>query len=430
MNILLVEDSATVRRAMQSHITVAGHQCVTVESGEQAMQILDPDLIDMIIIDVQMPGLDGFETTRLIREQFAELWIPIIFVTGDSDEQSFKKGIEVGGDDYLIKPISPVILQAKIKAMQRLVNMRDQMHKMNKKLRELGDRDGLTGLFNRRSFDQKAAEAWRHAARHKKAASILLIDIDHFKQYNQRYGHLAGDECLKAVAKCVSELTNRSDDISARYSSEQFIILLPETDFDGAEHLAETLRESVERLDIRHGISSTRALTVSIGGASLHYTTGCQVSTLINSAQKSLRESKYNGRNCAHVTDYNNLHSALMIEHDMDMKDEIIPLLQGHCEITEQKHANSPDAEAINNKPELVILTIENELDVSIVLYKKLKESTMVAEAPLLVLSPLGADRLKRLSLSLGAKSYLSTPLDQHQLIARIDEILLKPAYT
>ena len=152
MNILLVEDSATLRFAMEAYIRDAGHHSLAAENGETAVQLIEQENIDMVLMDVEMPGLDGFETTRLIRENLGQNWIPIIFVTGKSDEQSFEKGIAAGGDDYLIKPVSKVILNAKIRAMERIANMRTQLHVLNDELMQLSQRDGLTQLLNRRNI--------------------------------------------------------------------------------------------------------------------------------------------------------------------------------------------------------------------------------------------------------------------------------------
>ncbi|WP_158224570.1 GGDEF domain-containing response regulator [Agaribacterium haliotis] len=427
MNILLVEDSPTIRAAMEHYIRAADHHCLIAENGETAVQMVETEQVDLIIMDVEMPGLNGFETTRLIREQLGDHWIPVIFVTGLSEEKNFKAGIDAGGDDYLIKPVSPVILKAKIQAMERLVNMRDQLREANDQLRLLSQRDALTGLYNRRFFDDKADELWRHAARHKRQLSVLLLDIDHFKRYNDRYGHLAGDECIKAVAKCVSDTAHRSDDVAARFGGEEFIILLPETGFDGAEHLAERLRESVEKLDLPHAGSKVGRVTVSVGGASLRYTTGWHMSKLIDYADKALYESKSNGRNCAHVSEINSPHQLLMIESETSMADEFAIMLDGHCEVHTLNKTQELNTAVKAKRPELVILAIENELDESIGLYKQFLELSKESQKPLVLLSDLNKDRLKRIARTLGAKGSIQMPMSQHQLISRIDHFLLSP---
>src|SRR6056297_1694192 len=165
MKILLVEDSATLRYTMCSFIQRAGHEAVVAESGEQALQLVESTAVDLVIMDVEMPGLDGFETTRLIREFFGERWVPIIFVTGMGDESSYQKGIEAGGDDYMIKPVSPVILKAKLRAFERIVEMQHQLQQLNQELQDLSQKDGLTELFNRRAYEEKAGRQWQISTR-------------------------------------------------------------------------------------------------------------------------------------------------------------------------------------------------------------------------------------------------------------------------
>lgn len=189
MKILLVEDSATLRHAMSHFVRTAGHEPVIAKSGEEALQIIEQTAVDLIIMDVEMPGLDGFETTRLIREWLGDHWIPIIFVTGMSEDESLEEGIDAGGDDYLVKPVSQMIISAKIRAMERITDMRNQLATLNRELKVLSQRDGLTHLYNRRTFEELAEKQWKIATRNKAPLAVLLLDIDHFKQYNDYYGH-------------------------------------------------------------------------------------------------------------------------------------------------------------------------------------------------------------------------------------------------
>ncbi len=298
MKILLVEDSATLRYAMSHSITSANHQALIAENGEQARKILKSTAVDMIIMDVEMPGLDGFETTRLIREMFKDHWIPIIFVTGKNDERDLREGIDAGGDDYLIKPVSEVILLAKIRAMERIILMRDQLNKLNQELTILSEHDSLTKLLNRRTFEDRVVDIWRIASRNREPVTLLLLDIDHFKRYNDTYGHLAGDECIKRVAQAIASCVNRPGDILARYGGEEFIALLPNTPERGAHHVARLIKSAIESLNIVHEGSPTSDLvTVSIGGAVVNQTAGVKLRGLIHAADKALYQAKKRGRN-------------------------------------------------------------------------------------------------------------------------------------
>ncbi len=425
MKILLVEDSATLRFAMDAYIREAGHETVIAENGEKAVQIIDQMQIDMVVMDVEMPGLDGFETTRLIRESLAEHWIPIIFVTGKSEEKSLEEGIAVGGDDYLIKPISKVILKAKIAAMERIANMRSQLHRLNEELKRLSQRDSLTHLYNRRTFEEKATEAWRTATRNKQPLAILLLDIDFFKRYNDTYGHLAGDDCIVNVAQTLSSQFNRAGDVVARYGGEEFIVLLPDTDRIGATHVAEQLIRAIYALDIPHSESPEyKRVTVSVGGCALKYTTGADLQQIISSADRSLYLSKRQGRNRSNISDFTNLHKVLLIDKDPVSFEQINSTLEGHCDLSVIQEEDDMHLAENDSQAELVIVNVENESDEVLDIYRKLSMRIHLNEAPLLLLSSLNKNEIKEIGKELGANGTLRYPIDGHQLIAKIDQFL------
>jgi len=317
MKILLVEDSATLRLAMCGFIRKAGHEAVVAESGEEALQLVEANPVDMVIMDVEMPGLDGFETTRLIREFFGERWVPIIFVTGMSDEDSYQKGIEAGGDDYMIKPVSPIILTAKLRAFERIVDMQQQLQDLNQELQALSQRDGLTDLYNRRAYEEKARLQWQVSTRAREPVAVLMIDVDHFKEFNDHYGHQAGDDCLKQVARTLREGLHRPADILARYGGEEFIILLPNTSVEGARIVAEALREAVRRLAVPHARSSTaERVTVSIGAAVAEHTSGMDEHALAREADEALYRAKSRGRDRVEVRQLSAHKTLLIMEAD------------------------------------------------------------------------------------------------------------------
>lgn len=425
MNILLVEDSPTLRYAMEAFIKDAGHKAIIAENGEKAVQLVDPKHIDMIIMDVEMPGLNGFETTKLIRETLAEHWIPIIFVTGKSDEKSLEQGIAVGGDDYLIKPVSKVILQAKMIAMSRIARMRSQMQELNLELTRLSQRDSLTQLYNRRTFDQKSAEAWRVAARQKQPLSVLLLDIDFFKRYNDLYGHIEGDTCIQHVADTLRVQFNRAGDVVARYGGEEFIVLLPNTSEEGAYTVAERIRLAIETLEIKHEESDDfKQVTVSVGGCTLRYTTGAHFKQVVDEADKALYESKAAGRNCTHINNLKNIHSLILIDQNADRAKQITESLSGHCEVIQLLRED--DVHTLNSKhqAELILISIEDENDEALNTYKKLQLQRHTNIVPLLIISPLERDRIRHIGKELGANGSLQLPQEQDKLIAKIDQFL------
>jgi diguanylate cyclase (GGDEF)-like protein len=298
MKILIVEDSATLRAGMRKMVEAIGHTPLFANSGEEALQLVGNTTFDLVIMDVEMPGLDGFETTTLMREILGKRWIPIIYATGHNSENRALEGIKAGGDDFLVKPISQNLLEAKIISLHRIAEMQKQLAKLNTKLANLSERDGLTQLLNRRCFSEKANQAIKQAKRHNKPCGLLMLDIDFFKQYNDHYGHMAGDECLQAIAASFADVAKRESDLIARYGGEEFILLLPETDLSGSRLVAEKIILHVQALAIPHACSTVSDhVTVSIGVAVSTDNRNTELDSLILEADKYLYRAKELGRN-------------------------------------------------------------------------------------------------------------------------------------
>lgn len=362
MNILIAEDSATIRHSMCQYIEGAGHTAIVAKNGEQALQMFDPESVDMVIMDVQMPGLDGFETTRLLREWLdkEELWLPIIFVTGKSKEQDLRKGIEVGGDDYLIKPVSETILLAKIRAMERIIAMRDELQRLNQNLVELSERDSLSKLYNRRTFDERAQCAWKRAARQNEALAVLIIDIDHFKLYNDHYGHMAGDDCIVQVAEALKGSLSRPGDIIARYGGEEFIALLSDTHEEGAYHVAERMRRRVAALGIAHEDSTTAAhVTISVGGAVINHTAGTELSSQVNAADKALYAAKQSGRDRAIVKLFSPSIRVLVGDAGSKLTRAIDGRLHNGFALLQARSGQEVIDVALRNRPDVIVICEE-----------------------------------------------------------------------
>src|SRR5690606_10868379 len=170
---------------------------------------------------------------------------PIVFVTGKSDDEDYRKGIEAGGDDYLIKPVSKMIIVAKIRAMERIAEMRDQLNKLNAELEALSQLDGLTQTLNRRSFNHQAEQQWLLAQRQQSSTSALMIDVDHFKPYNDHYGHPAGDRVLREISDAIRGCLHRPYDLLGRYGGEEFVVLLPDTDISGATQVSQCIGKAI-----------------------------------------------------------------------------------------------------------------------------------------------------------------------------------------
>lgn len=429
MNILLVEDSATLRHAMSSYIRNAGHNPVIATSGEEALQIAEHTPVDMIIMDVEMPGLDGFETTRLIREWLGDHWIPIIFATGKNEEGDLHEGIDAGGDDYLIKPISEVILHAKIRAMERITVMRDQLAKMNDELTKLSQIDGLTQLYNRRTFEAKAEELWRQANRSKEPLAVIIMDVDHFKTYNDYYGHPAGDECLRKVAAVLAECISRPSDIVGRYGGEEFVALLTNTPEDGALHVAEEIRQKVESLYIKHRASpSDTKVTLSLGVSATSYTTGTSLSKQISRADKALYMAKQSGRNCVHLDKFNPHGCALIVDKDEQILRHITRHLSGHCGVVSALSTEECLQVAEEVQPDVVLLHVDIADQTSIQacsqITKALRTNPLTSGIAVVLMAEEDKQRLALVVEDVGADGMLYRPTDAHQVVAVVDQFL------
>jgi len=262
----------------------------------QTLDILANEQIDLILMDIEMPEVDGFELTKRIRKLYP-IWFPIIFLSSNDTDEYFEKGIDAGGDDYLTKPVKQVILSAKLKAMARIFNMQGELELVNKKLELLTLLDPLTQIYNRRGLKKSLLKAWQVNKRQQGELSILMIDIDYFKPYNDHYGHPQGDKCLIDVTKTLVESLNRETDVIARYGGEEFVIILPFTPLDGARFKAKELKTLLEKTQIQHQYSSvSQYVSVSIGISNTVLGAN-EVNELIKQADDALYQAKANGRN-------------------------------------------------------------------------------------------------------------------------------------
>lgn len=313
LKVLVVEDSKATIKDICDYLGHMGiHHPLVAETGQAAINLFRDHRPDIILLDIVLPDIDGFEVARQIRalEQDGD-WAAIIFQTNQSKEEHLARGIEAGGDDYLVKPISEMVLISKVKAMRRLVEMQralvevtHQMNAANKELQRLSTTDGLTGIANRRFFDELLDREWRRCARMKMPMSLVMIDVDNFKLYNDTYGHQAGDECLKAVAEQVALGATRAGDLAARYGGEEFALILGETDSDGAICLANKTRQRVSERQIPHDPSVFRQVTISCGVATVMPNDKLSLEVLLQSADHALYLAKEQGRNRVVCMDY------------------------------------------------------------------------------------------------------------------------------
>ena len=305
IKVLIVEDSKPTIRKLCGYLENMGIHPVVAETGKAALDYFRNNRPDIILLDAILPDIDGFEVAKQIRalEQPGD-WSAIIFLTSMTKDENLARGIEVGGDDYLTKPVSELVVNSKVSAMRRLVKMQralvgvtHQMNAANKELQRLSTTDGLTGIANRRFFDDLLDREWRRCTRLKKPIALAMIDVDYFKLYNDTYGHQAGDECLREVAAQVALAAPRAGDLAARYGGEEFGLILGETDTDGAKWVANLTRQRVSDLNILHDPSVFRHVTISCGVVSVIPNAKLALETLLHSADHALYLAKKQGRN-------------------------------------------------------------------------------------------------------------------------------------
>lgn len=311
MKALVIEDTATSQVVICQLLGRLGIQSIQARDGPSGIAGFEKERPDLILLDILLPGFDGYEVARRIRamEKPGE-WTPIIFLTGLTRDEDLERGIEAGGDDYLLKPVSEVVLGAKVRAMQRIVQMRHsllvltrKLDSANRELTRLSAVDGLTGIANRRQFDEALSREWRSCLRDREPLSLLMVDVDFFKQYNDGYGHQAGDECLKGVAGALRGQLRRPADIVARYGGEEFAAILPDTNPAGAMRVAETMRSAVQAIGVPHEGSAFGVITASVGVATLVPQQTEGMPRLLSAADWGLYEAKRRGRNCVQVAE-------------------------------------------------------------------------------------------------------------------------------
>ena len=318
--ILLVDDKPSNIIALEDLLEGPDRVLLKAYSGSEALKIAARFELALILLDVQMPEMDGFEVAELLQLSEKTMYVPIIFITAIStDSKHVFKGYEKGAVDYLFKPFESYILLNKVNVFLDLYNQKKiieaQSKELNKKVLELQKAnqdienanrelekialiDGLTEIPNRRHMEKVMQKEWRRSQREGNHLSIMMIDIDFFKDYNDFYGHLAGDHCLKKIAKSLEQSMRRSHDYVARYGGEEFIVMLPITDEKGSIFMAERFLSEINALNIPHEKSRiTSHVTVSIGAAIVIPSTHFSITQLIDKADQALYEAKENGRN-------------------------------------------------------------------------------------------------------------------------------------
>ncbi len=311
--VLLVDDQAmigeAVRRALAAETDIQFEYCSRGEDAIDHALRVGPTVI---LQDLVMPGVDGLDLVRAYRQHPGTRDIPVIVLSSKEDAAIKSECFAADVSDYLVKLPDRIELIARIRHQHKAhLNLRqrdaayralsESQHKlldMNRALQRLSHVDGLTGISNRRYLDEYLDLEWRRSARELGEFSLLMVDVDNFKQYNDSFGHLAGDEVLKRVAQAVRDSLHRPADLAARFGGEEFVVVLPGTEARGARVVGERVRRKIEALGVPHGAAGVGPLvTVSIGGAGVMPARGMEASELLASADAALYEAKNNGKN-------------------------------------------------------------------------------------------------------------------------------------
>ena len=288
--VLIVEDEAINLNILVT-ILRDEYNLIIEKSGLKAIARAQQQLPDLILLDIMLPDLDGYSVITALKNNDYTKEIPVIFISALKDVKDEEKGLMLGAVDYITKPYNASIIKARVRTHMKLVTQR-------KFLEKIAMLDGLTEIPNRRSFTEKFSHEWDRGIRSGKCLSLIVADVDYFKQYNDHYGHGMGDVALKDIANVFSASINRSSDFVARIGGEEFAVILPETDSIGGIEVAERIRNGIEKLKIEHLVSPINTvLTISLGGVTLiPQAGGCQIS-MFDKADKQLYKAKNNGKN-------------------------------------------------------------------------------------------------------------------------------------
>jgi len=289
-NTLLIVDDEDLNLKVLVNILESEYTIYTATNGQSAIEKAKEFKPDLILLDIMMPDLDGYHTLSELKKCEETSKIPVIFITGLDSDKDEEKGLSLNASDYITKPLNPMIVMLRVRNQIQIVNQ-------IRTIERLSMIDQLTGLPNRRSFNGRMQVEWNQAIKEQKPISILIADIDRFKQINDTYGHQQGDIVLQIIAKTLQQAFDHPVDFVVRWGGEEFIVLLSDTPLSGAMDIAERIRNSIEKLEIPYYEGVIIKLTVSIGVNSLIPEQNSSINAFISNADKALYAAKDAGRN-------------------------------------------------------------------------------------------------------------------------------------
>ena len=320
--ILLADDDKAIRALLCECMENEGYRVVNTANGKECLDAYIALKPDLVLLDALMPVMDGFtccyELLQIAKKNLAlalanfdsesyastsvisKLWerTPILMITGLEDSESVDRAFNSGATDYVTKPIHWAVLRQRVRRLLQQAQLYKQLEAANQALQQLANMDGLTGLANRRRFDEYLNSQWMSLAGSDKPLSLILCDIDFFKRFNDKYGHPAGDLCLQKVGAVLSDTAQKNQDLVARYGGEEFAVIMPNTHAPGAVHVAALMQSGVRELQVRHSESAvSNFVTLSLGVATTIPNSESSPKDLILTADKALYQAKEEGRN-------------------------------------------------------------------------------------------------------------------------------------
>jgi len=297
-HILVVDDEKTNVMVVQRALQIAGYDVVGAGSAEKARACIKHQMPDLILLDISMPEVSGLEFLTELRGQSKTSRVPVILVSALTDTETIVTGLQTGANDYIMKPVEMPVLLARVQTQLSVAERARVLEVQAGTLAKLAHTDPLTGLINRRGFVEIYTSEISRARRYKRSLVVAMMDLDHFKNINDRYGHAGGDAVLKSFAS-IARAALRTHDVICRYGGEEFCVLMPETKMRGAMRVAERARDAIEKMNVMHE-GEPIAVTVSIGVASAFEDDDedCTEEALLERADKALYRAKAAGRNC------------------------------------------------------------------------------------------------------------------------------------
>lgn len=393
------------------------HEVLFARDGKTALDIAAKQSPDLILLAAGLPEMDGLAVCKALKGKTATRGIPVILLTAPGEIVDEAQAVETGVIDFIARPIGADALRARIRLHLKL-------KKRSEQLRNLALTDGLTGSPNRRRFDEELVQEWRRCSRNGESVAVILGDLDHFRAYNDSYGHAAADDCLRAVAAAMGGLFRRPGDVFARFDGEKFVALLPEQDIEGAQQMAVKLQKAVSKLALPHESSPTaQAVTLSFGIAAADPRRG-EPAHLVQQAEEALADAKASGRNCIKGKRTWNA-DILVIEDDDATRMLIEELLKGAgCSVRTARDGERGFAEAKRAPPALVLLDLGLPGQSGFKIAELFRSDPATQQVKMVVLTARRSWEDYDAAFASGVSAYIEKPVDRDKLLLVIEQVL------